>query len=263
MKPAVRCLLLLCLLSASWLAEAARPGQKDTGRGQWGRKGDGRFSDRDSHHRRKSDYYARADSRTHSRGRRRRRSKSDSRSPARSKKPSEPACKESPGYTEYKRQKQEALAWQERHLQAQALALCLEEREKQKKSAEQADSSAGPAHFTQPTVAEVKAPKARSSVPPMPSKSVPNREPDSDEVSDGDKIPVAILKLVEAELGHTVSFGNKPLTSQSVETRLASAKPPGKSLNAFIVRYGKGKAPPTRNAAKTKMVAALMKELKF
>ena len=112
-------------------------------------------------------------------------------------------------------------------------------------------------------LAEVKAPKARSSVPPMPSKSVPNREPDSDEVSDGDKIPVAILKLVEAELGHTVSFGNKPLTSQSVETRLASAKPPGKSLNAFIVRYGKGKAPPTRNAAKTKMVAALMKELKF
>ena len=261
MKPAVRVLVFLCLLGGSWLAEAGRHGQKETSKGQWGRKGDGRYSDRDSHHRHSFDYYARTDSRTHSRGRRRRRSKSDSRSPARSKKPSEPACKDSPGYIEYKRQKQETLAWQERHLQAQALALCLEEREKKKK-AEQAAIGLNPP--VQQPAADVSAPLAQSSVPHLPTRpSVPSHGPDSEKNPDENQIPVAILKLLEAELGHSVSFGNKPLTRKAVETRLASAKPPAKSLNSFIVRYGNGKAPPTRNVAKAKLVASIVKELKF
>ena len=69
--------------------------------------------------------------------RRRRRSKSDSRSPDKrpsSKKPAE--AKESPGCLEYKQQKLEAQQWQERRLQAQALAMCLEEREQQKLQAQ-------------------------------------------------------------------------------------------------------------------------------
>ena len=61
--------------------------------------------------------------------------RSDSRSSARTKKSEKPA-KDSPGYEEDKRQcqKAEAAAWQERRLQAQALALFLEERELQKKA---------------------------------------------------------------------------------------------------------------------------------
>ena len=108
------------------------------------------------------------------------------------------------------------------------------------------------------------APLAQSSVPHLPTRpSVPSHGPDSEKNPDENQIPVAILKLLEAGLGHSVSFGNKPLTEKAVETRLASAKPPAKSLNSFIVRYGNGKAPPTRNVAKAKLVASIVKELKF
>ena len=77
-----------------------------------------------------------------------------------------------------------------------------------------------------------------------------------------DKIPVAYLKLLEAELGHIVNFGNKPLTVGAVESQLQAVKPAGKRLDVFLTRYGQ-KAPPSRIAAKIKMAAALLKELQF
>ena len=134
MKPSATAMLMLLLLAGAGLAEAGRPGGREA-KGSWS-KGHGRrqeFRDERRHYdapRRRRD-----DSREHSSRRRRRRSKSDSRTPDKrksSKKPTE--AKESPGYLEYKQQKQEALAWQERRLQAQALALCLEEREQQKQA---------------------------------------------------------------------------------------------------------------------------------
>ena len=55
-----------------------------------------------------------------------------------------------------------------------------------------------------------------------------------------------MLRLLAAELGHVLNLGNKPLTAQAVETRLISAKPPGKVLDGFILRHGKGKQAPLR-----------------
>ena len=97
-------------------------------------------------------------SRTHSRGHRRRCSKSDSCSPARTKRLQ--SAKDSPGYEEYKRQKAEAAAWQACRLQAQALALCLEERELQEK----AESSQPLANVGPPPTSELApAPKVAES----------------------------------------------------------------------------------------------------
>jgi len=153
MKPALKTLLLLFLLGGAWLVEAGKHGRHDANKGQWGRKGDGRYSDRDHSRKHEYAYYSKADSRTHPRGHRHRRSKSDSRSSARTKKSEKPA-KDSPGYEEDKRQcqKAEAAAWQERRLQAQALALFLEERELQKKA--ESSQLANPEPAPVPKVAE-------------------------------------------------------------------------------------------------------------
>ena len=109
MKPALKTLLLLFLLGGAWLVEAGKHGRHDANKGQWGRKGDGRYSDRDHSRKHEYAYYSKADSRTHPRGHRHRRSKSDSRSSARTKKSEKPA-KDSPGYEEDKRQCQKAEA---------------------------------------------------------------------------------------------------------------------------------------------------------
>ena len=153
MKPALKTLLLLFLLGGAWLVEAGKHGRHDANKGQWGRKGDGRYSDRDHSRKHEYAYYSKADSRAHPRGHRHRRSKSDSRSSARTKKSEKPA-KDSPGYEEDKRQcqKAEAAAWQERRLQAQALELLLEERELQKKA--ESSQLANPEPAPVPKVAE-------------------------------------------------------------------------------------------------------------
>ena len=75
-------------------------------------------------------------------------------------------------------------------------------------------------------------------------------------------IPLSSLRLVEAELGHCLSLGNKPLTSEALEKRLAAAKPKGKMMDAFITRYGNDKkTPPTRITAKAKLMASIVKGL--
>ena len=134
MKPAAMALVMLLLFAGASLAEAGR--QPRDAKGSWGRHG----YRRQDHNNSRQPYghfpVHRDDARKSSR-RRRRRSKSDSRSPDKcpsSKKPAE--AKESPGYLKYKQQKLEAQQWQERRLQAQALAMCLEEREQQKLQAQ-------------------------------------------------------------------------------------------------------------------------------
>ena len=99
-------------------------------------------------------------------------------------------------------------------------------------------------------------------MPPLPRKSKAKAQAKAKEAPANEKIPVSSLKLLEAELGHVVSLGDKPLTVQAVETRIAEAKPAGKSLDAFIVRYGTN-APPARVAAKAKMAAAILRDLHF
>ena len=266
MKPAMKIMFFLCLFAGTWIAEAGK-GQREA-KGQ-GRRYDGR-SHKDSH--RSSyeyDYYDHGHDRrgsSHSRRRRRRRS-SDSRTPDRHRRRSaEKPPKNSPGYEEYKRQKQEAAAWQERHLQAQALALCLEERERQKISAQQqpAPVVSPPAPAAAPEIQPAQS--SGLEIPPLPQQEcktqVQPKGKGKPQPAQSDKIPVAYLKLLEAELGHIVNFGNKPLTVGAVESQLQAVKPAGKRLDGFLTRYGQ-KAPPTRIAAKIKMAAALLKELQF
>ena len=153
--------------------------------------------------------------------RRRRRSKSDSRSlkgVGRGKKPAE--AKESPGYLEYKQQKFEAQQWQERRLQAQALALCLEEREQQKLQAQGSQQSLIPPLPTgRPAAPEVA---------PPPQKVDPPSSVASEGGLAAGLIPTSTLRLIEAELGHCVSLGDKPLTAEALESVLATAKRKGK-----------------------------------
>lgn len=267
MKPPAMALVFLLLLAGAGLAEAGRQNQNQReAKGSWGRKGYGRQQD----HRNERQYYghghfhSRADSRQSSRHRRRR-SKSDSRSPSRrvsSKKPAE--AKESPGYLEYKQQKQEAQQWQERRLQAQALAWCLEEREQQRLQAAGPSSQLVPPlpHMGKQAAPEVAAPPPKEESTSSSSTPKPGA---LEGVSGSDLIPTATLRLVEAELGHVLSLGDKPLSAAALETKLAAAKRKGKSMDAFISRYGKGqnKAPPTRITAKAKVVAAIAQELRL
>lgn len=133
-------------------------------------------------------------------------------------------------------------------MQAQALALVLEERDKKRQMDQ---TSADP---------PVQPPSAASVVPPLPNKQLPSSDPVQ---ACDERISVAMLRLLEAELDHAVSFGSQPLTASELETELVAAKAPGKSLNAFIVRHGNGKSPPTRVAAKAKLAAAILKDLRF
>ena len=237
MKPALTALVFLCLLG---FADAGGTGPRDA-KGH-GRKREGRYQGRDYGYHRSSDHahFVKARSPSHSRRRRRRRSKSDSRTPDR-RKPAEQQPQMSPGYVEYKKQKQEAAAWQERRLQAQALALCLEEREQQRQ-VEQAAAFAAlapplPKHSlpplnlgSQPASSGQEGPAAGSGgVPPLPRKSKAKAQAKVKEAPANGKIPVSSLKLLEAELGHVVSLRDKPLTAQAVETRIAEAKPAGQS----------------------------------
>ena len=237
MKPAMKIMFFLCLFAGTWIAEAGK-GQREA-KGQ-GRRYDGR-SHKDSH--RSSyeyDYYDHVHDRrgsSHSRRRRRRRS-SDSRTPdCHRRRSAEKPPKNSPGYEEYKRQKQEAAAWQERHLQAQALALCLEERERQKISAQQqpAPVVSPPAPAAAPEIQPAQS--SGLEIPPLPQQEcktqVQPKGKGKPQPAQSDKIPVAYLKLLEAELGHIVNFGNKPLTVGAVESQLQAVKPAGKRLDVF------------------------------
>ena len=67
---------------------------------------------------------------------------------------------------EYKQQKQEALAWQERRLQAQALALCLEEREQQRQASREQMASVQ----SQPSAVQS---TGQAQVPPLPEHKKP------------------------------------------------------------------------------------------
>jgi hypothetical protein len=151
-------------------------------------------------------------------------------------------------------------------LQAQALALCLEERERQKISAQQqpAPVVSPPAPAAAPEIQPAQS--SGLEIPPLPQQEcktqVQPKGKGKPQPAQSDKIPVAYLKLLEAELGHIVNFGNKPLTVGAVESQLQAVKPAGKRLDVFLTRYGQ-KAPPTRIAAKIKMAAALLKELQF
>ena len=122
-------LAFLLLLAGAGLAEAGRQNHPDA-KASWGRKGHGKHQDHRSEQQHYGHYYPKRDDSRNSSRRRRRQSKSDSGSPKGrmgSQKPAE--AKESPGYLEYRQQKFEAQQWQQRRPQAQALALCLEERD--------------------------------------------------------------------------------------------------------------------------------------
>ena len=272
MKPSATAVLMLFLLAGAGLVEAGRAGGREA-KGSWG-KGHGRRQEfRDERRHSDAPRRRREDSREHSSRRRRRRSKSDSRTPDKRKSSEKPAeAKESPGYLEYKQQKQEALAWQERRLQAQALALCLEEREQQRPASREQMASVQ----SQPSAVQS---TGQAQVPPLPEHKKPveptERTPDfftgsskpstprnSRDGSPEELIPLSSLRLVEAELGHCLSLGNKPLTSEALEKRLAAAKPKGKMMDAFITRYGNDKkTPPTRITAKAKLMASIVKGL--
>ena len=259
MRPSAMALVFLLLLAGAGLAEAGlaeagRQNHPDT-KGSWGRKGHGRHQDPRSEKLHYGHYYPKRDDSRNSSRRRRRRSKSDSRSPERrrqSKKPAE--AKESPGYLEYKQQKFEAQQWQERRLQAQALALCLEEREQQKLQAQGSQQSLIPPLPTgRPAAPEVA---------PPPQKVDPPSSVASEGGLAAGLIPTSTLRLIEAELGHCVSLGDKPLTAEALESVLATAKRKGKSMDSFIGRYG-SKAPPTRITAKAKVIASIAKDLRL
>lgn len=254
-------LVFLLLLAGAGLAEAGRQNQNQReAKGSWGHKGYGRQRDHRNERQFFGHYRSRADSRHSSRRRRRSPSRRAS-----SKKPAE--AKESPGYLEYKQQKVEAQQWQERRLQAQALALCLEEREQQRL---QAQTAAGQSSQPIPPLPHVGKQAAPEMAAPPPkedfSSAASTPKPGALEgVSGADLIPTATLRLVEAELGHALSLGDKPLSAAALETKLSAAKRKGKSTDAFISRYGKGqnKALPTRVTAKAKVIAAIAQELRL
>ena len=80
----------------------------------------------------------------------------------------------------------------------------------------------------------------------------------------GSLIPTATLKVIEAELGQCLSLGNKPLSAEDLEHKLASGKRKEKAMDAFICRYGSDqKAPPNRITAKAKLIAIIAQELRF
>lgn len=257
MRPALKALFFLCLFVEVWVVDAGGRGQPTKGHGRkhesFGR--DSRHSyfyyDHDRHRERRES--------SHSRRRRRRKSRSESRTPDK-RKSSDKLPKNSPGYEEYKRQKQEAAAWQERRLQAEALAMCLEEREQLKQAAVAAGVPKAPPGQTGHDTSTAQG----SAVPKLPSKHTTQVQDPPKESSLADvKIPVVSLKLLEAELGHAVDLGQSPLSAKSLEALIVQPKRGlGKKLDQFISRYGKD-APPARVAAKAKMVAAILGNLQF
>ena len=263
----MRALLVLVLLASAYIVQAGKRG-RDTFKGQGSGRGSynrGRgYSDRD----RPEYYYYSRGSSSHGR---RRRSKSDSRSPDRRRSSKQPAkeLKDSPGYAEYKLQKAEAAAQQERRLQAQALAACLEERAGVAAAAALGMNHAQAAH-------QLGAPP--QGIPPMPGQWVwqhpgqaqPQGAAQQQQVAQdcgADKdslISVAVLKLLEAELGHFVDLGSDPLPVSELETKLAQAKGQGKLMDKIISRYGEsGQVTPARLAGKAKIIAGLAKKLRF
>eukprot|EP00435_Cladocopium_sp_Y103_P004540 s1618_g1.t1 len=225
MKPAQKALFLLCILAGASIVEGGR-GHQPKGNG---RKQDSKFYGRESRYSSHEHgyFYDRDRERRESSNsrRRRRRSRSVSKSPQRRRSDDKPP-RNSPGYEEYKRQKQEAAAWQERRLQAEALAMCLEEREQQK-------------HAALAAAAMPKAPdnvNAQASVvPKLPQKQV---DQSPNQTHSQELIPVSSLKLLEAELGHLVDLGNKPLSANSLESLISQPKRGlGKRLDQFITRW--------------------------
>lgn len=264
----LRLVVMLMLVVQCQLVIAGRRGQ-DAG-GHQNRRGNyhGKGSGRDDHRSYGLQYAMTRDGRARSSRRRR----SESRTPEK-RRSSQPPATESPGYLEYRKQKQEAAAQQERRLQAQALAACLEERQ----AAAQAAAMQMNAHVAAPV-----------GIPPLPGfqgqlfwqnagqlgqaqpqgtpavNQPPQGTPSANQAPAESLIPVHILKLIEAELAHCLSLGNKPMSSKELESALQQSKGKGKHLDQFITRHGSSShAPPTRIAAKVKMLVSIAENLKY
>ena len=170
----------------------------------------------------------RGDSRPKSKDRRRRKgSKSRSSSAGRrTSKVEQP----SPGYVEYKRQKQEAACQQERRLQAQAIAAVLEEREMHRQAANLA--AVGQMQGVPPLPGAQG--QAQAQVP-MPGQALWQHAPGmSPNVGAGQQILVspAALHVLQAELQHKVDLGSSPLSIDDLSSKLGTLKGSGKQLDA-------------------------------
>ena len=265
----LRLVVMLMLVVQCQLVISGRRGQ-DAG-GHQNRRGNyhGKGSGRDDHRSYGLQYAMTRDGRARSSRRRR----SESRTPEK-RRSSQPPATESPGYLEYRKQKQEAAAQQERRLQAQALAACLEERQA---AAQAAAAMQMNAHVAAPV-----------GIPPLPGfqgqlfwqnagqlgqaqpqgtpavNQPPQGTPPTNQAPAESLIPVHILKLIEAELAHSLSLGNKPMSSKELESALQQSKGKGKLLDQFITRHGSSShAPPTRIAAKVKMLVSIAENLKY
>lgn len=252
-------LMLLLLLCGVGLAEAGK------GSHRGGRPGHHHSDEKHGHYQHgRSREYAylprRGDSRPKSKDRRRRKG-SKSRSSSAGRRTSK-AEKPSPGYVEYKRQKQEAACQQERRLQAQAIAAVLEEREMHRQAANLA--AVGQMQGVPPLPGAQG--QAQAQVP-MPGQALWQHAPGmSPNVGAGQQILVspAALRVLQAELQHKVDLGSSPLSIDDLSSKLGTLKGSGKQLDAIINRYGNGeKAPPARIAAKAKMVADLAARMQF
>ena len=252
MKPSLRFIIVAAILIGGQIAEAGRKGDPDRG---WGPRQNRQHRARDDPRGTDAYYFPNRGSRASSSRHRRRRSKSRSETPER-RRSSQKAAKDSPGYEEYKKQKLEAAAQHERRLQAQALASCLEERQ----NAMAAMFNGGQVPHQQPLPA----------APPLPGQwawqqagQAPPQNPPKPPVEDP-KVPVAVLRIIEAELGHAVDLGHSPLEPKALEDQLAQARGKGKSMDAFITRYASdNKAPPARLAAKARTIAQIAVGMRF